>query len=147
MKDNEPYSDYLTGLNDLRREAKARSKSLARKALTKNQRLEIFGKTGGRCHICGGIIRETNWDADHVLSHSKGGSHAVENYLPAHKLCNNYRWDYLPEEFQEILKLGVWVRTQVARKSAVGKLIEDKFGQYESRKRRRRKNSGDLPGS
>jgi hypothetical protein len=33
--------------------------------------------------------------------------------LPAHSTCNNYRWDYLPEEFQYILKLGVWASTQM----------------------------------
>ena len=29
----------------------------------------------------------------------------MDNYLPAHATCNNYRWDYTAAEFQEILKL------------------------------------------
>jgi hypothetical protein len=41
-----------------------------------------------------------DWQADHVLAHGRGGEASCENYLPAHKLCNTYRWDYLPEEFQ-----------------------------------------------
>lgn len=33
---------------------------------------------------------------------------SADNFLPAHSTCNNYRWDYLAEEFELILKLGVW---------------------------------------
>jgi hypothetical protein len=40
--------------------------------------------------------------------------------LPAHALCNNYRWDYTAEEFQHVLKLGVWLRTQIERKTPLG---------------------------
>jgi hypothetical protein len=45
--------------------------------------------------------------ASRVIAHSAGGTHEVDNYLPAHSTCDNCRWDYLPEEFQYILKLGV----------------------------------------
>src|SRR3712207_8439206 len=45
-------------------------------------------------------------------AHSSGGAHSADNYLPAHTLCNNYRWDYSPEEFQLVLKIGVWARTR-----------------------------------
>src|SRR5215471_5118043 len=68
----------------------------------------------GRAHI---LVAEHPWQADHVFPHSGGGSHAADNYLPAHALCNNYRWEYTSEEFQHILKLGVWLRTQIERKT------------------------------
>ena len=83
-----------------------------RKVLSTEARRNVLSKTGKRCHICGGLI-EKRWQADHVLAHSGGGQHSVENYLPAHRLCNNYRWDYLPEEFQWILKIGVWAQGQM----------------------------------
>ena len=67
--------------------------------LTTTERLAINNETDGRCHICAGLVGE-NWQADHVLCHSDGGLHSVENYLASHALCNNYRWDYSPEEFQ-----------------------------------------------
>ncbi|MDZ7654258.1 MAG: HNH endonuclease signature motif containing protein [Burkholderiaceae bacterium] len=70
----------------------------------------MLAKTAGRCHVCGGPIEGLNWHADHVLAHSGGGAHSVDNYLAAHPICNNYRWDYLDEEFREILRLGVWLR-------------------------------------
>jgi hypothetical protein len=74
------------------------------------------------------------------MTHSAGGEHSIDNYLPAHITCNNYRWDYLPEEFELILKLGVWARTQVEKDTLVGRSIERQFSQYEARRIGRRKN-------
>ena len=106
-----------------------------RRQLTKGERSEILQKTDARCHLCGGRIK-SKWQADHVLAHSSGGGHAVDNYLPAHRLCNNYRWDYSPEEFQWILKIGVWARTQMERDTRVGSLMMEKFLDYELRRQK-----------
>lgn len=94
----------------------------------------MFAKTGGRCHICGGPIVDAAWPADHVLAYSGGGTHSVDNYLAAHALCNNYRWDYLPEEFQYILKLGVWLRTQIEKQTVLGRACTIAFAAYEKRR-------------
>lgn len=112
QKSSDEYIELLKKLRDERESQKSYYKSLniKREVPSKKDREEILAKTEGRCHICGGEI-EGRWDADHVKSHSKGGENSVDNYLPAHHLCNSYRWDYLPEEFQEILKIGVWART------------------------------------
>ena len=112
MTDGEEYSRKLKELHIERERLKEleKSKGVKRQPLNSVERQAILRKTDSRCHICGGEI-EDKWDADHVLSHSKGGEHSVENYLPAHKVCNNYRWDYLAEEFQEILKLGCLLYT------------------------------------
>ena len=101
---------------------KARSTSNRRRraSLSNLQRARVLAKTGGRCHICGGLIAG-GWQADHVLAHSGGGGHSEDNYLPAHALCNNYRWDYSAEEFQLILKFGVWARTQVETDKPLGR--------------------------
>ena len=109
-----------------------------RQRLTTEQRIEILAKTGSRCHICGGKI-DGDWEADHVLSRSKGGEHTFANYLPAHTLCNNYRWDYMSEEFQEILKLGVWARTQAQNNTKIGRDIAEGFVKYETNRIKRRK--------
>ena len=134
--------EYATFLADLHRHREKRKtiekqKSKKRQTLSKEERALVLDKTDSRCHICGGKIDGT-WDADHVLSHSKGGKHSVDNYLPAHKVCNNYRWDYLAEEFQEIIKLGVWLRTQIEKETSIGQKTADKFVQYEIQKRKRR---------
>jgi hypothetical protein len=77
-----------------------------------------------------------------VLAHSGGGQHSEDNYLPAHALCNNYRWHYTAEEFQQILKLGVWARTQIQRLTRVGRYVAEEFLKYE--KRRAARNSKFL---
>jgi len=137
------YSEYLYNLFQKREEGKNYHRNLKAKrvALSKTKRLEILKKTDGNCHICGGVIEQDNWQADHVLAHSGGGNNDIENYLPAHRLCNNYRWDYLPEEFHEILRLGVWLRTQIQNKQKVGLEAADKFLKAERVRISRRKDN------
>ena len=146
MEDNWPprkRATYLrkkfARLSEKRRKmmALARAKGRTeRKRLTTKQRKRVLAKTKSRCHICGGKVGAV-WQADHVLAHSHGGGHAEENYLAAHALCNNYRWHYLPEEFQYIMKLGVWAKYQVEKETAVGEQIAAGFVQHERRRIRR----------
>ena len=116
-----------------------------RAALTRAERAEVLGKTGRRCHICGGTINGEDWQADHVLARASGGKHSVDNYLPAHSICNNYRWHYDPEEFQWILKIGVWMRTQIEKESPIGRKVAEKFCKKEKTRDGRRRPSGRLP--
>ena len=108
--------------------------------LTAQQRKRILAKTGRRCHLCGGLIKG-KWQADHVFSYCRGGKHSEDNYLPAHELCNNYRWHYTPEEFQHILKLGVWARTQIKKLTPIGRSIGERFLVHERARNRRRQES------
>lgn len=106
--------------------------------LSSQQRRRILAKTDGRCHLCGGLIKG-KWQADHVLAYGAGGRHSEENYLPAHTLCNNYRWHYGAEEFQYILKLGVWAKTQIKNLTIIGQDIGERFLAHERARNRRRK--------
>jgi len=133
--------EYLIELKDCRERNKAANRRPRQRRLTPSERDVVLGKTAGRCHICGGEVQHGSWHADHVLAHSAGGKQAVDNYLPAHGICNQYRWDYIAEEFQLILKLGVWARTQVETGTSVGRLIEQGFQKYEARRIGRRKPS------
>lgn len=132
--------EQVAALRQLREERKELHRRPRRFGLSATQRKEILQKTDAKCHICGGDI-EGEWHADHILAHSAGGKHSVNNYLPAHALCNNYRWDYLPEEFEIIMKLGVWARTEVEKGTKVGKLIEEKYTAYDNRRTARRKHT------
>jgi 5-methylcytosine-specific restriction endonuclease McrA len=116
-----------------------RSTRLQRRTLSPADRNQILSKTGSRCHLCGGSIGADEWQADHVLAHSTGGVHSVDNYLPAHSICNNYRWHYDAEEFQWILKLGVWLRTQIENNRPLGRMVGQKFCEHEQRRAGRRK--------
>jgi hypothetical protein len=131
---------HLAALRQEREQRKTATGKRARRNLAVKDREVVLSKTGGRCHICGGEVRDA-WQADHILSHSGGGQGDRDNYLAAHALCNNYRWDYLPEEFQVILKLGVWARTLVEKDTILGKQIAEAFAKHERRRVGRRKSS------
>ena len=131
---------FLVELRRLRNERKGRTGRRRRSRLTLEDRKTVWQKTEGRCHICGGQV-DGDWQADHVLAHSAGGDHDAGNYLAAHKLCNNYRWDYLPHEFQLILKLGVWTKTQIQRRTPLGRRIAEDFVRHEAARERRRRGS------
>jgi len=123
------------------RNAERHKEPLPRKALTPSERKVILKKTANRCHVCGGKVG-SKWEADHVLAHSGGGAHDADNYLAAHALCNNYRWDYTAEEFQWVLKIGVWARREIESKSKTGSEIGRRFFAHEIRRQKRRR---ELP--
>ena len=131
---------YIQELRKRREAGKAIQKTAGhkRQSLSKSERQQVLSKTAGLCHICGGKVGE-RWHADHVLAHSGGGGHTADNYLPAHPTCNNYRWDYLPEEFELILKLGVWARTEIEKETKIGQICADKFLKHELKRIARRK--------
>jgi 5-methylcytosine-specific restriction endonuclease McrA len=136
------FSNYLSRLRDKRvnQSAELRKTRPPRKRLTELQRASILNKTNAHCHICGGKING-DWHADHVLSYSKGGGHSEENYLAAHSTCNNYRWHYGAEEFQEIMKLGIWTKTQITRQTKLGMEVAEEFVKYEKNRIKRHKSS------
>jgi 5-methylcytosine-specific restriction endonuclease McrA len=138
------FSTHLRRLRRAREVCKAATRSTrpARQSLSHSERARILAKTDGRCHICGGPISESAWNADHVLAHSAGGTHNADNYLPAHALCSNYRWDYSAEEFQLILKLGVWTRTQIENRKIFMREAVAAFLAYERSRRARRRKKG-----
>ncbi len=137
------FANRLKKLHELRVKEKVVNPA-KRQSLTPEERDLILKKTGKRCHICGGKIkRNENWQADHILAHAHGGKHSFENYLPAHSICNNYRWHYEAEEFQWILKLGVWARTLIEKQSELGITLADKFIKHELTRISRQKNNSD----
>lgn len=140
FKNADELATHLSALRRKRRrrELQVRSRGHKRQSLTPAERQAIMNKTGSRCHICGGEI-ELNWTADHVFAHAQGGLHSADNYLPAHPICNQYRWFFGPEEFQWILKLGVWFRTQIQRKKFNALRLAEGFLLHEARRERRRK--------
>lgn len=131
----------LAALRNARRQRQAsrRATPTPRRKLTQRERAAVLAKTGGRCHICGGMVRGREWEADHVLAHGAGGTHSVEDYLPAHTLCNGYRWDYSSEEFQWVLKIGVWARKVMEDGSPLGADILARFFAHEVRREKRRR--------
>jgi hypothetical protein len=120
---------------------KSRAENRRRKNPRGRAREQVLKTTGSQCHICGALIDDTQqWQADHVLAHSGGGPDSPENFLPAHRLCNNYRWDYGSEEFQWILKMGVWARTLIKNSSpgkGLGRSMAESFFKYDHKRQER----------
>lgn len=84
-------------------------------------------------------LDSTSFQADHVVSHSSGGKHAENNYLPSCFTCNNYRWHYSSEEIQIILKLGVWLKTKITSDAVSGAELANQFVKHEMSVRKRKK--------
>lgn len=126
----------LVRLHEKRRKTK-HAHAAGRGRLTPKQRIRVLKKTGRRCHICGGRVGQ-KWHADHIASHTHGGEHAEENFLPAHGACNVDRWHYLPEEFRIIIRLGIWARSEVEKGGSLGVEIAERFTAYERAREQRR---------
>lgn len=133
---SDAFKSELKRLHQQRKAGKTHQKRTV--SLSKSSRQQILDKTGGQCHVCGRALTVDAFEADHVKSHSSGGSSIVDNYLPACRMCNNYRWHYLADELRWILKLGVWARTEIAKGTAVGDQMNKQFIAHENRREKRR---------
>ncbi len=132
MKTVAQLSNQLKKLHEKRRLTKQRSSRKGR--LTPLQRAKVLMKTDSRCHICGCDLTLNDFQADHVKSHISGGIAIIENFLPSCKTCNNYRWHYLPEEIQWILKFGVFAKTQIENETKLGLSFAEAFLKKEARR-------------
>jgi 5-methylcytosine-specific restriction enzyme A len=63
---------------------------MTRRHIATRERLEIFTRTSGVCHICGGRIdgvREA-WEVEHIIPLAQGGDDHGDNLAPAHVKCH-----------------------------------------------------------
>ena len=135
----EEFSQRLKDLHDEQRHRRTQNRGKGRKSLTRKERDKVLQKTDSRCHLCGEPIEaKSRWAADHVLPHSSGGRHSVENFLPACGVCNTYKLDSSPERFQLILKMGVWSLGQIESETRLGDQIARKFLAKETRRQDRK---------
>lgn len=61
-----------------------------RPKLTKAERVKIFDREKGICHLCGLRIKaeREKWQADHVKARWRNGGDKLGNYKPAHIRCH-----------------------------------------------------------
>ena len=109
-----------------------------RRTITKRERSEVFARTRGRCHVCGGALGE-NWVVDHVEPHAKARDDGLDNMLAAHAGCNRFRWFYEPEVIQVMAELAVYATAEILGGSALGSELEALY----LRRVRKRKTVGD----
>lgn len=104
------------------------------------QRHKILQETANRCHICGGAITDTDYfEVDHVYPAAAGGSNKTDNLLPAHGLCNTVKSNRQGEEFQWVLKIGVWAKKHMQGESQLGEQMLKLFYEQELKRVKRQK--------
>lgn len=60
-----------------------------RRGMSALQRLKIFERAKGICHLCEQRIQAgQKWDADHIIPLALGGSDGESYMAPAHKACH-----------------------------------------------------------
>ncbi|WP_250126429.1 HNH endonuclease signature motif containing protein [Chroococcidiopsis sp. CCMEE 29] len=64
-----------------------------RRQFTQSQKLLILRRAGYKCQICGIPLSETNFEADHKIAYSLGGTTEVWNALALCKDCNRRKSD------------------------------------------------------
>lgn len=57
------------------------------------------------------------------MPHRLGGKGHVDNYLPICKECNRLRWCYPPEVIRLIMRLGIYLKTEIRRETPIGETI------------------------
>lgn len=145
-------AEFERHLHELRRQRLAAKvcgtgAAVTRKPLTVAEKSTVLAKTGGCCHICGGMLSE-KWVLAHVVPHAHGGGHSIENFLPAHVACNGARWFYGSKEFQWIIKMGVFFRTQFEElDNPSAWTLAQQFVEHEQRKMKRRRNGSSSASS
>lgn len=75
-----------------------RRKSAAAGSERAQLRQSVFDKTGGYCFHCKTALYD-DWEIDHFIPRSKGGSNAFSNLVPACKTCNQDKCDTLPSDW------------------------------------------------
>ena len=102
--------------------------------MTKEQRQQVFDKTGGHCAYCGVKLLEENWHRDHVkpiyrgngsVSSSARGDDTAENSFAACPRCNRWKSVMPIEVFRGEIEAQV---SRLRRDSAAFRLAED-YGQ------------------
>src|SRR5205085_1763436 len=134
-------------LRDLRQKrSNHQNQNSKRPKVTPKQRAAILGKTGNRCHICGGqIAPNAYWEADHVFPAAAGGDGQIANFLPAHGLCNSAKLDHHAEELQWIVRIGVWAKKQMEEKTDIGNEMLKLFWTYQQSRVNRQKPNQTIP--
>lgn len=78
--------DRMLAHNALRR---ARIKNAPRTEYI--DRIAVYERDGGRCHICGRKCPRSAFHIDHLVPLSKGGDHVYANVATSHPRCNQRR--------------------------------------------------------
>lgn len=86
---------------------------MKRRSITAKERVAIFNRWGGVCHICKGKIEGKGWDVEHVIPLAQGGEDGGDNLRPAHIDCHKEKTavdaaDTAKAKRREAKHIGAW---------------------------------------
>jgi hypothetical protein len=111
LKNEMQIQNYINEALDEVRSMYANKKEKKRRSIPKKVKDELwikyFGEkeAQGKCYVCSDPIRNTNFEAGHVISHANGGDDIIENLRTVCSYCNkcmgdenlyNYKKRYYP---------------------------------------------------
>ena len=70
-----------------------------RKKYTKEERKMVYEKADGCCMLCGQKMLLEDMTLDHIVPLSMGGKDEMANLQAAHRECNQFKSNILPEDF------------------------------------------------
>jgi hypothetical protein len=84
--DGAPIAELKTGKTSKARPAPKHSK-------TENKRIALAERDGNDCWFCGRTMESNDRTLEHLVPKSKGGPNNLDNYVLAHRSCNNLAAD------------------------------------------------------
>ena len=85
---------------------------MARKAIPKKTRVEVYNKYNGRCAYCGKTIEYKDMQVDHLIpvqrerfkKYTEDEIECFENYMPSCRRCNHYKRSSSIEGFRKMIE-------------------------------------------
>ncbi len=85
---------------------------MARKAIPKKVRIDVYNKYDGHCAYCGKAIEYKDMQVDHLIpyqrerwkKYTEEEIECFENYMPACRRCNHYKRAHSLETFRRLIE-------------------------------------------
>ena len=111
-----------------------RTQTGRRKPWTKADREHVFAKTKGHCCVCGIEMEQAgDWQIQHIIPFSLGGSNNYENLLPICGPCNLFSSNYTPKYVRRMCDLGYALIREVEKETELGIKVRNHMDDREVR--------------
>ena len=95
-----------------------------RKLFSRKERMQIYRKTKGYCYLCGEFLDFDNFEIEHKIPLTKGGTNDFKNLFPACHYCNTMKNSiYSQELIKKVTQIFMYQMEIKNRKSLKWKII------------------------